>query len=69
MPPTSLRRHGHRNSHGWLSTGNGSADEHYQALTEAKHVVHKVLLGYAYDLPGWKALVDWTKVEFERPPE
>jgi hypothetical protein len=48
---------------------NGSADEHDQARSEDKHVVHNVLLGYAYDLPGWETLVEWTKVEFERPSD
>jgi hypothetical protein len=43
---------------------NGTADAHFQARTGDKHVVHNVLLGFAYDLPGWETLVEWNKVEF-----
>ena len=44
---------------------DGSADEHYQAWTEDRRLVHEVLFGFAYDRPGWKGLLDWTKIEFE----
>jgi hypothetical protein len=43
---------------------DGGASSHFEATSSNKRVVHEVLFKWAFELPGWRELLDWTPVIF-----
>lgn len=37
----------------------GSSDQHFEATSSDKPAVHAAMTGWAYQLEGWSALLDW----------
>jgi hypothetical protein len=42
-----------------LEYRDGGPERHFQAFTSTKQVAHKVLTGWAYELPGWQDALAW----------
>ena len=43
---------------------DGGASSHFAAVCADKRIAHEVLFKWAFELPGWQGLLDWTPVVF-----
>ena len=43
---------------------DGGAPLHFAATCPDKRIVHEILVKWAFELPGWQGLLDWTPVIF-----
>ncbi len=41
----------------------GSAERHFAATSTDKRTIHAALTGWAFDLQGWTALLDWRPAD------
>ncbi|MEH1014440.1 hypothetical protein V6U90_15165 [Micromonospora sp. CPCC 206060] len=44
---------------------DGGPDRHWQAVTADPEAAHAALTGWAFDLDGWRAGLDWTRLELD----
>lgn len=47
-----------------LEHRHGGASSHFAAASPDKNIVHEILYKWAFELPGWRELLDWTPVVF-----
>ena len=41
----------------------GSADSHFAATSRDKRTIHAAMTGWAFELEGWTALLDWRPAD------
>ena len=46
-----------------LEYREGSADQHFAATSRDKRRIHAAMMGWAYQLEGWRARLDWQPAE------